>query len=256
MKDLPFIRFYPSKFVGGCRGLNATEVGIYILLLCKIYEEDGPIEADPVKLSAHCGVREKVLASAVGKMLRLGKLTEENGFLSNGRAVEEMRDRAKRIENSSAGGKAKAKKDKQNQGASSSEALVQQCHKDKDKEEERKDIGKPISQRKGTRLPVDWVIPPEWGSWAVDQGMSREEAWQASHMFKDYWIAQTGARSTKLDWFATWRNWVRNNLKSASAKGAKPNAKHEFDRTVQQIAAGLSAGEIHLGSDGSDPFAK
>ena len=28
--------------------------------------------------------------------------------------------------------------------------------------------------------------------------------------FKDYWIAQAGQKGVKLDWFATWRNWVRS----------------------------------------------
>ncbi|MGR9087307.1 MAG: hypothetical protein ACU841_09570 [Gammaproteobacteria bacterium] len=28
--------------------------------------------------------------------------------------------------------------------------------------------------------------------------------------FRDYWIAQPGAKGRKLDWQATWRNWVRS----------------------------------------------
>jgi hypothetical protein len=28
--------------------------------------------------------------------------------------------------------------------------------------------------------------------------------------FRDYWIAVAGQRGVKLDWDATWRNWVRN----------------------------------------------
>jgi len=28
--------------------------------------------------------------------------------------------------------------------------------------------------------------------------------------FKDYWSAVAGAKGVKLDWFATWRNWIRN----------------------------------------------
>lgn len=29
--------------------------------------------------------------------------------------------------------------------------------------------------------------------------------------FHDYWIAQTGSKSVKADWLATWRNWLRNS---------------------------------------------
>ena len=28
--------------------------------------------------------------------------------------------------------------------------------------------------------------------------------------FKDYWVAKAGNQGVKLDWTATWRNWIRN----------------------------------------------
>jgi len=34
---------------------------------------------------------------------------------------------------------------------------------------------------------------------------------QIAEQFKDYWIAQPGQKGVKLDWSATWRNWVRNS---------------------------------------------
>jgi hypothetical protein len=40
---------------------------------------------------------------------------------------------------------------------------------------------------------------------------------QVAEQFKDYWIAQAGQKGVKLDWDATWRNWVRNT------KAVKPN---------------------------------
>jgi Mg-chelatase subunit ChlD len=38
-----------------------------------------------------------------------------------------------------------------------------------------------------------------------------------AHQFRDFWIAKTGTGATKLDWQATWRNWVRNH------RQARPN---------------------------------
>jgi hypothetical protein len=37
--------------------------------------------------------------------------------------------------------------------------------------------------------------------------------------FRDYWIAQPGAKGVKLDWDATWRNWVRNQTIDEKVKG-------------------------------------
>jgi len=28
--------------------------------------------------------------------------------------------------------------------------------------------------------------------------------------FKDYWVSKAGQQGVKLNWFATWRNWVRS----------------------------------------------
>ena len=33
------------------------------------------------------------------------------------------------------------------------------------------------------------------------------------NQFKDYWAGVAGSKGTKLDWFATWRNWVRKQKK-------------------------------------------
>lgn len=43
--------------------------------------------------------------------------------------------------------------------------------------------------------------------------------------FRDYWVAQGGQRGRKLDWVATWRNWMRKAAEDRpSANGAKPPA--------------------------------
>lgn len=52
-------------------------------------------------------------------------------------------------------------------------------------------------QQRGTRLPKDWM--PE-------EHLDRQDELAA---FRDYWVAQPGQRGVKLDWQATWRNWIR-----------------------------------------------
>ena len=41
--------------------------------------------------------------------------------------------------------------------------------------------------------------------------------------FKDYWIALHGGAAKKLDWLATWRNWVRNQKIEVSKFKNKSN---------------------------------
>lgn len=64
-------------------------------------------------------------------------------------------------------------------------------------------------QRRGARLPDDWVLPKSWGEWALKE----YPAWTDEHvrrialMFRNHWVAKSGKDAAKLDWFATWQNW-------------------------------------------------
>jgi uncharacterized protein YdaU (DUF1376 family) len=95
------------------------------------------------------------------------------------------------------------------------------------------------SQR-GTRLAQDWVLTKSLGEWAQTERPDLNIR-QVAEQFKDYWIAQAGQKGVKLDWAATWRNWVRNS------KATKPNpydivrltkpASNEPDAALAKIKA-------------------
>lgn len=81
-------------------------------------------------------------------------------------------------------------------------------------EKERADAlsKKPKPKRKGSRLPDDWTLPDDWRQWALDQGLVPGYVKTTADKFRDYWCAKPGAGAVKLDWKATWRNWVRNDI--------------------------------------------
>jgi len=62
---------------------------------------------------------------------------------------------------------------------------------------------------RGSRLSADFVLPKEWEDWARQERPDLD-LWSVGEQFRDYWSAKAGSGSTKLDWQATWRNWVRN----------------------------------------------
>jgi Helix-turn-helix domain len=75
----------------------------------------------------------------------------------------------------------------------------------------------PKPKRVAVRLPEGWK--PDHN---VIEQMRRERPdvdLKAEHAkFTDHWRAKPGRDATKLDWNATWRNWIRN----ARADGRKP----------------------------------
>ena len=87
----------------------------------------------------------------------------------------------------------------------------------KQKEETVKETSK-----KATRLPEGFVMPESWIQWARSTRPDLDIK-TVSESFVDFWISKPGAGGMKLDWAATWRNWVRNS-KPGNNYTAKPNA--------------------------------
>lgn len=70
-----------------------------------------------------------------------------------------------------------------------------------------------IKTQRGTRLPTDWSLHDSWKAWAEGERQDLNIRTVADS-FKDFWIAKPGAGGVKLNWEATWRNWVRSQKQS------------------------------------------
>lgn len=69
----------------------------------------------------------------------------------------------------------------------------------------------------GTRLDPETDAPADWIAWAcTERGWDDAAAAYEFATFRDYWIAQPGAKGRKADWPATWRNWVRRSRRATS----------------------------------------
>lgn len=64
---------------------------------------------------------------------------------------------------------------------------------------------------RGERLPDGWVLPKSWGEWALEHFEATPDEIRAeAAAFRDFWVSKPGSAGCKLDWSATWRNWVRS----------------------------------------------
>jgi uncharacterized protein YdaU (DUF1376 family) len=84
---------------------------------------------------------------------------------------------------------------------------------------------------RSTRLPNDWELPDEWAIWTKENRPELNPN-QVADSFKDYWIAVAGVKGKKQDWFATWRNWVRNQR--ATNKHSEPPWEREKREWYEQ----------------------
>lgn len=83
---------------------------------------------------------------------------------------------------------------------------------------------------RGCRLPADFE--PDY-DFAIAEGLPPERVKVEIAKFRDYWRSKAGANATKIDWQATWRNWVRRtieNLEKGKIYGKPSNEKTEHQR--------------------------
>ncbi|WP_444945615.1 hypothetical protein ACJJIP_16455 [Microbulbifer sp. VTAC004] len=75
---------------------------------------------------------------------------------------------------------------------------------------ERGTVPKRANPQRGTRLPGNWVLTDKF---RTEAQRLRPDLIPRIHdiaeSFRDYWISQPGQRGVKLDWLATWRNWLK-----------------------------------------------
>ena len=78
---------------------------------------------------------------------------------------------------------------------------------------------------RGTRLEPDWQPPAD--AWAFGWGLGLTDAEVSDQLdrFRDYWIARPGQGGVKLDWAATFRNWLRKADDFGRGPGA---ARHGY----------------------------
>ncbi|PDQ34974.1 MAG: hypothetical protein B5766_08265 [Candidatus Lumbricidophila eiseniae] len=70
---------------------------------------------------------------------------------------------------------------------------------------------------RGARIPDDFTITDQMRAWAAERcpGVDID---LATEKFVNYWQARPGKNGTKLDWFATWRNWLLSDFERLSAQ--------------------------------------
>ena len=78
--------------------------------------------------------------------------------------------------------------------------------------EREREIEKEVETKqrtKGSRLSTDFELPDSWTEFCQTErpDLNPQKVFDS---FKDYWTAKAGNQGVKLDWQATWRNWVRN----------------------------------------------
>jgi hypothetical protein len=108
----------------------------------------------------------------------------------------------------------------------------------------------------GARLPDDFEPSEELIAWArTDAPLAGP---RDHEQFVDYWRAQPGAKGRKVDWAATWRNWMRRASDDRATKNApRTSTTDERVRQAQSLkplAEALDAQDAVAALEGHRPM--
>lgn len=238
--NLPYVRFYMSDWLAATRGMKAAEVGTYFTLLALMYERGEPLPEQPRRLARQCGLASpKVFSDYLETLIEDGKIVRRGGGLWNNRVEKEFEFREKNSEQSSEAASARWGKSNKNNDRNMrphSDRNATAMRKPEARSQiEKRDTNVSPKKRAGERLSADWLPSQADIDFAKDQGLADHDIEREAAKFRDYWLAKTGQGATKLDWAATWRNWVRNAPRRPPGPSKADKPMSNLDRFEQAI---------------------
>jgi hypothetical protein len=102
------------------------------------------------------------------------------------------------------------------------------------------------ASKRGSRLPPDWYPSALDLAFARKEGFFARQTEREAEKFADYWHARAGPNGVKLDWSATWRNWLRKQKDAPNGHPAKQNLTELAFDMADEIRARKAAGELPL----------
>ena len=97
------------------------------------------------------------------------------------------------------------------------------------------------ARKRATRLSAEWWPSLENVNYAIGKGLNQQRINVEAEKFRNYWIAKSGTGATKLDWDATWQNWILNACERNGAPGNGPTGESLSDRAFQLAERARSA---------------
>jgi uncharacterized protein YdaU (DUF1376 family) len=222
-----FYKMDPAKWDFGTANLSLEEEAAYLRIINAIHKHDGPVPDNDRVLSGLFRTSTRKARALVAALVVAGKLVIEGGQIWNERARSDLVHRGftsvSRAESGAKGGRKRAENAAKALETNNPPQANASSRIEENREEEREAIASPKNEgSRGTRLPRDWQLPSDWAAWAEGQGVRPEVVRREGERFRDYWISKPGKDGTKLDWQATWRNWMRKHI------GDKPAPAYDF----------------------------
>ena len=189
-----YFQFHIGDYASHTRHLSHMEDLAYRRLLDFYYLHENPIKHHDIARQIGMKEQEQDVLTVLNEFF----LSTSDGFVSP-RADKEIRHFHSKVEQASKAGKASAER---RLNGRSTDVQPTINHKPLTNNHI-------VKQNRGSRLQPEFGMPDAWGEFCEKERPDLVPR-KVFEGFRDYWIAKAGQQGVKLDWFATWRNWVRN----------------------------------------------
>ena len=214
--------------------LSLIEDAVYTRMLRRYYLQEGPLPGDWRQVARLVGARAQDELDAVEAVLAEFFDLQDDGWHQKRADADiarylEKQSKARASADARWGSKGTQCGGNANAMRTHSERNAHQTPDTSNQQEQEQRAGALPTKSRGTRLPNDWAPDPELLAWAK---AARPDIPLATELdkFRDHWRSAPGSKGVKLDWAATFRNWIRN----ANSRGAS-NANLQSGRKLSAV---------------------
>ena len=246
MGKLPGFIFYTGDWVKDpdLRRCSKAAKGVWVDMLCLMFECEnrGVLATDDRPWSDHeiagaiggdiaenLSCIAELLAKGVASRNKFGSIFSRR-MTRDERERQETKGRVRRFRKRSCNGDVTPKYVNENEDEIRITDLVVQ-DQNQNPQQKRKD-------RTGTRIPTGYKVSEEMRAFARENHLPDPDLHVAE--FIDYWAAQPGQKGVKVDWDATFRNWLRRapNFRQGNGNGKLSFAERaEKEREIARTYA-------------------
>jgi uncharacterized protein YdaU (DUF1376 family) len=202
--------------------LTPEEDLAYRRLLDMYYDTESPIPNNIPSVSRRLRMDSKIVESVLNEFFE----ASQEGY-KNYRADGEIADYHKFLEKQKANGRLGGRPKKGKKPIANPDLTQSEPKKSLNNKQQTTNNADVAKATKGTRFNLD-AIPEDWILFCRKERSDLNPA-VVFDGFKDYWVSVAGQKGVKLDWSATWRNWIRNQKQGV----AKVNNLDEMMRQAR-----------------------
>ena len=261
--DISHVAFYFDEWLTGTFELEEGERGTFITLCALIWKTGNRLKDEPQSIARWCNISVRLWNKRKARLIELGKIAVEDGFIVQPRAVSEYeKARGKREPLVKAGRKGGLKR------AENAAKIARNAHENQDNPLDNNDSGssynqiqnqkketseaKASSSKKAKRpvaMPDDWQPDERFEPYARSKGWSRERISVELEKFYAHY-SDGGRKCLDATFFKAWVRWVNNSYGPPGNRRRTwgEQQQHDVNRLLDDLI-----GDEHVPQRGSPP---